>query len=172
MDTYYYQVRDQVIYQAAELGGAGLITGLALDVETLPGQTMNNFTLRMQPTTLSSYSSYASQHTGWTTVYQSNQTISSTGWDDVQLHHAVQVRRREQPDGGFQLQQLVVHRHLRLLLRDLHHPDPALYYSTDNGYGNPCTWSGSSPSPYTNSYIPNIRLSVSPPVSIAPPRQP
>ena len=49
-------------------------------MESLPGQTMNNFTLRMQPTTLSSYSSYAWQGTGWTTVYQSNQTISSTGW--------------------------------------------------------------------------------------------
>ena len=41
---------------------------------------MNKFTIRMQSTTLSSYSTYAWQGTGWTTVYQTNQTISSTGW--------------------------------------------------------------------------------------------
>ena len=49
----------------------------------MPGQTMNKFTIRMQPTTLSSYSTYAWQGSGWTTVYQSNQTISSTGWTNV-----------------------------------------------------------------------------------------
>ena len=78
--TYDEQARTQVIYEASEIGGAGLISSLALDLEGTPGQTMNSFTIRLQPTTLSSYSTYAWQGTGWTTVYQSNQTISSTGW--------------------------------------------------------------------------------------------
>ena len=168
LDTSYEQVRTQVIYEASELGGPGLITGLALNVGGIPGQTMNNFTIRLQPTTLSSYSTYAWQGSGWTTAYQSNQTISSTGWTNFAFTTPFHY------DG------------VSNLMVDFSFNDSSyssygyvyetsvtqtreLYYYTDGGYGDPLTWSGtSSPSPYTNSYIPNIRLSIAPPVAIAP----
>ena len=80
MYTSYDQVRTQVIYEASELGGAGADYRAGINVGGVPGQPMNKFTIRMQSTTFSSYSTYAWQGTGWTTVYQTNQTISSTGW--------------------------------------------------------------------------------------------
>jgi len=80
MSTYYHDARTQVIYLASELGGAGQINWLALDVTTLPGQTMNSWTIRMKHTALASYSSAAWESTGWTTVYQNNETVTATGW--------------------------------------------------------------------------------------------
>ena len=33
-----------------------------------------------------------------------------------------------------------------------------LYYRTDSGYGDPLTWTGSTPTPITSSYTPNLQL--------------
>ena len=80
-----------MIYLASEVGGPGPITSLALDVSTVPGQVMDDWTFK--PTALSSYSTYAWEGTGWTTVYQANQTISATGWTTFVQHPL--LRRRQ-----------------------------------------------------------------------------
>ena len=82
LQTSYHDSRTQVIYLQSELGGATTITGLALDVSTIPGQTLNNWTIRMKHTSLSSYATASLDASGWTTVYQANRTISATGWVD------------------------------------------------------------------------------------------
>ncbi len=72
--------RTQSIYLASEIGRSGRITALRLYVYgQVPGQTLNNWTIRMKTTTLSSYESASMDATGWTTCYQGNVTISSTG---------------------------------------------------------------------------------------------
>ena len=79
--TYYHDARTQTIYLASEIGGAYTFNSLALDVTTIPGQLMSNFTIRFKETALAAYgTSPVWESTGWTTVYQSNQTISTTGW--------------------------------------------------------------------------------------------
>jgi hypothetical protein len=80
MHTFYHDNRTQVIYLASEIGEEGTITALGLDVETVPGQTMNNWTIRMKHTTMSSYSTASLDATEWTIVYQGNEPIGVTGW--------------------------------------------------------------------------------------------
>lgn len=81
LNTYWHDSRTQCIYLASELGAASPITALALNVTTLPGQTLNNWTIRMKHTSAASHASIAWESDGWTVVYQNNETITSTGWN-------------------------------------------------------------------------------------------
>ena len=74
--------RTQVIYLASEIERAGDITGLALEVTTVPGQILENWTIRMKHTNLSKYSSDNCflEADGWTVVYQNNESIDNKGW--------------------------------------------------------------------------------------------
>jgi M6 family metalloprotease-like protein len=156
--TYWHDSRTQVIYLRTELGAARTLNALALDVTTIPGQTLNYWTIRMKHTPLSSYSSYAWEGSGWTTVYQANQTITGTGW--VTFNFTIPFAYNGTDN----------------LLIDFSHNNSsytsygyvhftgaaatrALFYYTDSGYGDPLTWSGlSSPSPITSANVPNIKL--------------
>ena len=74
--TNYHDERTQAIYLASELGSTPLtLSSLSLYVETLPGQTLNTWTIRMKHS-----GALAWESTGWTTVYSANQTIAQTGW--------------------------------------------------------------------------------------------
>ena len=79
--TYYQDARSQTIYLTNEVGAAGLITALALEVEYAPGVTLTNFTIRLRPTLQMDYSAGPYWETnGWTTVYQGNLAVTATGW--------------------------------------------------------------------------------------------
>jgi len=80
LSAYFHDARTQTIYLAGDIGMPCRINALALYVVTTPGQTLNYFTIRMKHTPLSSYSSGQWESTGWTTVYQTNQIVGSTGW--------------------------------------------------------------------------------------------
>src|SRR5262249_35057470 len=56
MATFFQDARSQVIYLASEIGPARRLSSLALNVATAPGQTLNNWTIRMKHTSLNSYS--------------------------------------------------------------------------------------------------------------------
>ena len=78
--------RLQTIYLASEINAAGnfgvatAINSLTLNVATIPGQSLTNFTVRMQNTTQASYSTSPDWvTTGWTTVYSGTLTITSEG---------------------------------------------------------------------------------------------
>ena len=129
---------------------------------------MNKFTIRMQPTTQSSYSSYAWQGSGWTTVYQSNQTISATGWTTFNFTTPFYYDGTDNLMVDFSFNNSSYSNYSGVVYDTYVTQTRELYYYTDNGYGDPLTWSGTSPSPYTNSYIPNIRLSMGTPVTVAP----
>ncbi|NLF70850.1 MAG: hypothetical protein GX575_17605, partial [Candidatus Anammoximicrobium sp.] len=169
LHTYYHDSRTQVIYLQSELGGSSIITGLALDVSSIPGQTLYNWTLRMKHTSLSSYATPSFDASGWTTVYQGTRTISSTGWVN------------------FAFSTPFVYNGTSNLLVDFSHNNSswtssgrirssipggtrATYTYTDSGYGNPLSWSGTtSPTAYGSTYVPNVRLTTnSSPVTITP----
>jgi hypothetical protein len=78
--TNWHDSRTEIIYKASELGGRGFIKSLAMHVTTIPGQVMNNFTIRMKHTTLNAFSSCTMDTSGWTIVYQNNEPRGSTGW--------------------------------------------------------------------------------------------
>jgi len=82
MYSSYHDARTQVIYLASEIGRAANIIDLSLEVMTVPGQILENWTIRMKHTNLSGYSSDSCslEADGWTVVYQNNESIDNTGW--------------------------------------------------------------------------------------------
>ncbi|MBT7300437.1 MAG: hypothetical protein HN849_13030, partial [Victivallales bacterium] len=80
MYTYYHDSRTQSIYLASEIGTSGQITALSLNVQTIPGQVMANWTIRMKHTALTAYTASTFDSSGWTTVYQTSEPRGATGW--------------------------------------------------------------------------------------------
>ncbi|MCE5268513.1 MAG: M36 family metallopeptidase [Planctomycetaceae bacterium] len=165
--TSYHDCRTQVIYLASDIGGPGVISSLALNVASVPGQVMNNWTIRIKPTTLSSYSTYAWEGSDWTTVYQANQTISATGWTTFafstpfvydgtsNLMVDFSINNSSSTSSGSVTYTAATQTR-------------SLYYYTNSGYGDPLTWSGTSPTPYTSTCVPNMRLAIGAVVPVTP----
>lgn len=80
MHTYYHDSRTQSTYLAEEVGQYGYITSLSLYIDGAPGQSLDNWTIRMKHAddnngTLSSLDAY-----GWTVVYKGNEPAGGAGW--------------------------------------------------------------------------------------------
>jgi hypothetical protein len=153
--SYYHDERTQVIYLASEVGGAASLSSLSLYVTTLPGQTLNNWTLRMKHTALSSQTSWDS--TGWTTVHQSNRTISQTGWVTFNFTSPFVYNGTNNllVDFSFNNSSYTSGGAVRAYTGA---SGRSLYSYTDSGYGDPLTWSGTSPYPNSSGTIPQIKL--------------
>jgi hypothetical protein len=159
LSTYCPDARTQTLYPAGEVGPANSFVGLALEVTRVPGQVLNNFTIRMKHTDLSVYGSSPSWESGgWTVVYQSNKEIVSTGW----VHFVF-----SEPFDYNGIQNLMIdisfnndYRTVDGLCRySSLSGKRSLYYRTDSGYGNPLNWSGNNyPRPNVSSSVPNIKL--------------
>ena len=160
MRTDYHDSRTQVIYLAGEIGMRGTITALALDVTTPPGQTLNNWTIRMKHTTLSEYATCELDATGWTVVYQKDEPVGGTGWRTFKFSTPFEYNGVDN------------------LLVDFSHNDSSYTssgtcrYSSPAGarsayaysnslFADPLNWSGSaSPSVYCSNYVPNVQLTI------------
>ena len=162
MHTYYHDSRTQVIYLASEIGLQGSISDLSLDVATVPGQPMNNWTIRMKHTTLSSYSTASLEATGWTVVYQANETVGSTGWRTFNFTTPFEYNGIDN------------------LMIDFSHNNSFFTYDgtcrvskpggtrsayayADSFYGDPLNWSGTTlPTVQGSTNVPNIQLTMVP----------
>jgi len=160
MHTFYHDSRTQVIYLASEIGVSGTISDLALDVETVPGQTMDNWTIRMKHTSLDSYSLASLDATGWVVVYQGNEPTGVTGWRSFALSTTFDYNGTDN------------------LLIDFSHNNSSYttsgmcrysdsgvsrsaYAYTDSGYGDPLDWSGTTlPTVSASTYVPNVKLTI------------
>ena len=163
MATYFHDARAQVIYLASEIGIAGTINSLALDVTTVPGQTMTNWTIRMQHTSMSSYpASPAWEGTGWTVCYQANQLPGVTGWQTLNFTTPFSY------DGTSNLLIDFSFNNTSSSSDGMcRYSEPGgnrtIYYETDSGFGDPLLWSGTSnPMPGLWTYVPNVQLTLSP----------
>lgn len=79
--TFYHDNRTQVIYTAFELGNEqNILTGLSLNVTSLPGRQLNNWTIRLKHTNRDDYETNPGfENTGWTVVYQNDENIIQLG---------------------------------------------------------------------------------------------
>ena len=78
----YRTARTTSIYIASEFGcDGGTLTGLRYYVQSLPGQILTTFTIRLRQTTATAYATAAFDNTGWTVVYQADTTLNATGWN-------------------------------------------------------------------------------------------
>ena len=80
MGTFFHDACTQVIYLADEIGAAGKINALALNVTTAPGQTLSNWTIRIKHTPLASYTRATWDDGGWTVAYRHHEAIQGIGW--------------------------------------------------------------------------------------------
>jgi hypothetical protein len=169
--TNYHDARTQVIYLASEIGQAGTITALALDVTSIPGQVMNNFTIRMKPTSLNSYSTYAWEGpaSGWVTVYQNNEPRGATGWRTFTLTTPFVYNGTDNLMVDFSFNNSSYTSSGASRATDTG-ANRSLYYYTDSGYGNnPLNWSGTTnPAPLVSTTIPNLRFAFDLPSVLGP----
>jgi subtilisin family serine protease len=144
--TYYHDARTQAIYLPSEVGAAGRLTSLALDVTQLPGQMMNDFTIRLKHTARNEYPSNNRtwESSGWVTVYNGTVTISALGWrvfefstpfdyDGVQnLMVDICFNNSSYTSDGKVRSTITV-------------GNRTLGYTSDSGDGSPLSWDGTSP---------------------------
>jgi|GEM_PF-1939125 len=164
-----YQCRAQCIYLASELGSAGTIGGLSLNLYSSP-LTATRFTIRIKPTTLSGYTSpYGwDANTGWTTVYQSNVTVNTTGWlylpfsapfaydgsSNLLVDFSINNANSSSSYGAVYGTGTVANR--------------TLYGYSYGSNGDPLTWTGTTPSISVSSTVPNFRLRMLPNTPVNP----
>jgi acid phosphatase type 7 len=173
MWSWYHDQRAQVIYLASELGGAGRISALALDIATPPGLTLNRWTIRLKHTPLSAYTNAVWESADWVVAYQTNLPIPATGWvvfalqtpfdyngvDNLMVDFSFNNSSYSSSSDGYC--QASVGTSTRVL-----------YYSTDSGYGDPLTWFGSggggSPFPTSGTTRPDLRAYLDNPMAFEP----
>ncbi len=154
--TGYYAQRTQVIYPAGELGGAGRITALALDVSSVPGLVLNNWTIRLKHTALTNYTSYVWESTNWTMVYQINLPVNATGWVLFPLSTPFDYDGTNSLMVDFSFYNSTTYG--AGACRTTSRSTTRTIHTATSSYGSPLTWSGSSPSPSTTTATPNLQL--------------
>lgn len=154
--AFYHDARTQVLYLASEIGQSGVISALELDVPTLPGQMLTNWTIRMKHTSATSTTSWES--TGWTVVYQSDVQLSTRGWNRFEFTTPFEYNGTDNLliDFSFNNTSYSSDGEVRVTT---HTGNRAIYFRTDSNWGDPLTWEGGSPSPSIINQTPNLRLS-------------
>src|SRR5258706_8712772 len=157
--SFFRKGRSQVIYLVNELGPARQLAALGLEVVNPPGQILNNWTIRLKHTGLSAYANPAAWDAcGWTTVYQTNQAVSSNGWIffPFTTPFAYNGVNNLLVDFSFNNGSYSFDGQCRSTDTG---QSRTLALATDNtAYGDPLGWSGSAPSGVLYSDVPNIRL--------------
>ncbi len=169
MAAFFHDARSQVIYLASELGPARRLTALALNVLAPPGQTMNNWTIRIKRTSLSNYSIPAWETNNWTTVYQKNETVTNRGWVSFEFTTPFDYNgiNNLMVDFSFNNASFTFDGECQVTPPALAR---SLNFSSDSLFGDPLAWTGTdSPAPYADKATPNIRLSsIIAPIPITP----
>ena len=158
MTTRYHDSRTQVLYLAQDIGGAGKLTGLALNIHTMPGQMLKNWTIRIKHTNLNSFENPFLESVGWTTAYKADTVVDAIGWVWFDFQNAF----------GYNGQQ-------NILIDFSHNNDSAsndamcrvsetgelrvVMAFSNSEHGDPLDWVGTtSPSIYVSDAAPNIKL--------------
>jgi len=164
ISTFSHDKRTQTIYLPEEIGGAGQIASLALNVSQIPGRTLGNWTIRMKHTPLRTYSSALWESTGWTIVYQANQTISTTGWVSFTLSNAFDYNGSDGLLVDFSFNNSASTTG-GLTLSSFPGGARSLLAQANSTYGDPLLWAGGNPTPSMSTYVPNLQLLISKPTA-------
>jgi hypothetical protein len=159
IDTQYEDQRTQVIYLSSEIGDAKNITDLALDIYQVPGQTLYNWTIRMKHTSRSDFSHPPYLETsGWTTVYQSNESISVSGWRNFHFHNAFEYNGTDNLLIDFSHNNSYFTTESSCMVSNMG-VERVLMAFCDSTHGNPLDWSDYyNPGLWGATAVPNIKL--------------
>ncbi len=163
----FHDSRLQVIYTAAELGGAGLVTALALNVTNAPGQVLSNFTIRTRAVPYTQFPSAQWLQGGWITNHQRDESILATGWvtfafrapfpHDGTNHLLVDFSFNNSFYSSDGLCRATAITGLR-----------ALAQRSDGAFGNPLDWAGTYPPVALQTRVPNVRFTLGRGVEVLP----
>ena len=159
MHTYYHDSRTQVIYLADEIGTAGTITALALDIINAPDEPMENWTIRMKHTTLSEYDDCSLDSAGWTTVYQNDESVD-TGWQTFEFQTPFEYNGTSNLLGDFSHNNSSYTEtgYCKSTRSDLMR---SVYSCSDSQHGDPLNWSSTnSPTIQCSKEVPNVKLMI------------
>ena len=160
-------LRLQVIYSAAELGRAGYITALALNVATLPGQTLSHWTIRLKHTSRTYFSALAWDNDDWVTVFRADQAFAAPGWADFVFQTPFEYNGVDPLMAEFSFSNTGLSKD-GLCRATATKQTRVLGYRSDGAFGDPLTWSEfSAPPPLAIEAVPNVRFSLETPVAIA-----
>jgi hypothetical protein len=150
--------RSQAIYLAGEIGGARRIIALAVKVDSLSEdmgyEQLNNWTIRLKHTSLSCYSTYLWEGSGWTTVYQTNLVVAGTGWRVFPFATPFDYNGTDNLMVDFSFNSSAFASSINCAATPLASVQRTLWAL---GYGDPLSWS-LSPAPMNTEYVPDIRL--------------
>jgi hypothetical protein len=165
----FHDARLQVIYPASEIGAAGRITSLALDLTQAPVQTLSNWTIRLRHFATDRYNSARWESTDWVTNLQQALSIVSTGWVTFNFPTPFSYNGRDHLMVDFSFDNAsfsadaLCRSTTTTSLRSLSH-------RTDSAYGRPLDWAGFNPVIGTlSTRVPNLRLRVEHDLTVTPP---
>jgi hypothetical protein len=165
----FHDSRTQVIYTTNDLPGSGRITALSIQVTNIPGQTLSNWTIRLKHTSVGSYQASSSwDTTGWSTVYQREQTIGAAGWVTFYFDtpFAYNGTNNLLVDFSFDNDSYSSD---GLCLASPNQSPRVLFARTDSGFGDPLDWSSmNSPQIRLTNQVPNAKFVVETTVPVSP----
>ncbi len=167
-NAYYCVARTQVIYTAAELGGAGSLQSLALNFTSLPPVAMSNFTIRMKHVTKADFSGTGNatwESTGWTVCHAATLSITSAGWRTIEFTTPFEMNGTQNVMVDFSFTNSTNSfsngGHVRSTSDG---STRTIYQNSSSNTSAPLSWSGTSPSPSTSTSRPDIRIRRSAPI--------
>ena len=168
LGSLFHDSRAQVIFLAEELGGAGKINGMTLQIVNAPGQTLSNWTIRLKHTSLARFNQAVWESTGWTTVYRHDETITSPGSATFLFTTPFDYDGTNSLLVDFSFNNASYS--VSGLVRSTVTPQSrALVFQTDSAFGDPLAWDASNaPPPVMVDRIPNTRVLFETPVSVTP----
>lgn len=157
--TNYHDARTQSIYTPEEVGSAGKLTALALEVTTKPGQTMTNFTIRLKHTSKTNFLTEGLnwESDGWTTVYAADAMIQELGWTWFTFAEPFEYDGTSNlmVDFSFNNTNYTVDGATRTSITNDYR---SLAFRTDSAYGDPLEWTNTIPPALAYNGLPNLRF--------------
>ena len=172
LHTEYHDARTQVIYTQDELGEACTLNSLALEVTSPPGQTLENWTIRMKHTMMSEYSASPEwESSDWTVVYQGDEPAGTTGWRTFEFSTPFEYDGTNNllVDFSFNNTSYRTEGQCRAIVTSTYR---SITYASDSKDSDPLNWSGTAPAPVRSQNVLNVVLGTSSPgllpVSLSP----
>ncbi|MBW8001924.1 MAG: M6 family metalloprotease domain-containing protein [Planctomycetes bacterium] len=162
ISTYYEKRRTQTIYLSSEIGESGTITDIALYVTEVPAMVRNDWTIRMKHTTDSS-TGRDWEDTGWTVVYQSNESPGPIGWQNYHFTTPFEYNDANNLMIDFSFDNNSYINAGASYITGTSAFRSLVFAVDSTSYGPPTTWSGTSPRGTRTKWIPNIQLKIGEP---------
>ena len=167
MGTLYHDSRAQVIYLADEIGAAGKINALSLNIIAAPGQTLSNWTIRLKHTGANTFASGAWETNDWSVVYRHDETIQGTGWTTFFFDQAFDFNGTNNllVDFSFDNDTYTTD---GICASFIAPANRSVSFQTDGAFGNPLEWAAAYPPAPASRELPQVQFRIENFVSVAP----